>query len=77
MLVVNSRLKKGEKKITKEQALAHVKPKIFNFETKGWNKCKKELKKIQAMMNKFSKKYGARIQVDTIKSVYIDKSRIN
>ena len=41
MLVVNSRLKKGEKKITKEQALAHVKPKIFNFETKGWNKCKK------------------------------------
>lgn len=32
-----------------------------------------ELKKIQAMMNKFSKKYGARIQVDTIKSVYIDK----
>ena len=41
MLTINSRLKKGEKKITKEQALAHVEPIIFDFETKGWSKCKK------------------------------------
>lgn len=41
MLTFNSKLKKGEKKITKEQALAHVEPIIFDFETKGWNKCKK------------------------------------
>ncbi len=41
MLTFNSKLKKGEKKITKEQALAHVEPIIFDFETKGWKKCKK------------------------------------
>ena len=49
MLTINSRLKKGEKKITKE-----------------------ELKKIQIMMNNFSKKYEARIQVDTIKSINLE-----
>lgn len=41
MYEINSKLKKGEKKITKKQALAYVEPIIFDFETKGWNKCKK------------------------------------
>ncbi len=31
-----------------------------------------ELKKINILMNNFSKKYGARIQVDTIKSINLE-----
>lgn len=31
-----------------------------------------ELKKIQAMMNNFTKKYGAGIKVDTIKSINLE-----
>lgn len=36
-----------------------------------------ELNKIQAMMNSFSNKYGARIQVDTIKSVNLNKVELD
>lgn len=33
---------------------------------------REELKKINILMNNFSKKYGARIQVDTIKSINLE-----